>query len=293
MDQTTLEGDRLNEGRGWEAFQVCQHPWDSRLSGSQHITRKLWETAGWTEDGVWHGRTSTLQRAKDSAGCGHPKVRVELELCAPTLCPLEGCLKRVQEGHGMKGRRPPTASNSWWPAEADPKGCNLDEGTDIPYNESHHSESWSKHPHAFILYHFTFYLNYYFPIISEWLKDGLCPFYGLAFLSQWSGFKPGFVLANLSIHRETPSSFLFSTPVCLSFSNKNPEMPNWLFWMASRYWSFKCSIVYQGLYILWENWKWSAIQDFPAHTHESRNKSTEFQVTQCKYWNQFCHSVTC
>lgn len=29
------------------------------------------------------------------------------------------------------------------------------------------------------------------------------------------------MLANLSICRETPSYFLFSTPVCLSFSNKN------------------------------------------------------------------------
>lgn len=121
----------------------------------------------------------------------------------------------------MKGRRPPTASNSWWPAEGDPNGCNLDEGKNIPYNESHHSESWSKHPHAFILFYFTLYLNYYFPMISEWFKDGLCPFCGLAFLSQWSGFKSGFVLANLSICRETPSYFLFSTPVCLSFSNKN------------------------------------------------------------------------
>lgn len=130
----------------------------------------------------------SLQPSKGESGMRY----VGLELCAPTLCPIEGHPKRVQERNRMERRWPWSLlvpANPGWPicrdeyeleVAADPRGCDLDERAVIPYHASHRTESQSKHQHAIILYYFILYLNYFFPIISKCFKGGLCPFCGLS-----------------------------------------------------------------------------------------------------------------
>lgn len=111
-----------------------------------------WEPVSWRE--LW--RECRLQLSKGESG----RRRVVLELWIPTLCPVEGHQKRVQECNRIEEIwhwSLPVSANSGQPicrdeleGAADPKRYDLREREFTPYHQNHRTE-WSKHLHAFIL----------------------------------------------------------------------------------------------------------------------------------------------